>query len=264
MRALAKNPAERFSTMDDLRHAFLSDGLPISAGGPASGGTRRYPSNPGGTLVAPSGARAGHAATTFSSVSSQIDATRASGKGRTGLVVGALVLAAAAAGTYFLVIRARGATDQSGSAGEAEEQTTDHATAPLAPPRPAATVTVRFEAEPSGAHVLRATDDKDLGATPLELTLPRNGGNPIYVFRLDGYQEQTLSADLTKSQTVRAKLDKLDKLDRPPAPPPTRAVDKADRGENAAPSATSTKHATTRKTGKTTPMDNDGLATPTF
>ena len=75
-------------------------------------------------------------------------------------------------------------------------------------------VTILFESEPPGAHVARVTDEKDLGAVPFELKLPRAGGKPEYRFHLDGYQDQTLAADLASNLTLKATLEKM------PAPPP--------------------------------------------
>ena len=122
-------------------------------------------------------------------------------------------------------------------------------------------VTIRFESEPAGAHVARVTDDKDLGAVPFEIKLPRAGGKPEYRFHLEGYQDQTLTADLASDQTLSATLEKT----APPAagagrrrrPRPRRAR------RDAAP--TGTRPRTTRRARRTRVAgDDDGLATPKF
>ena len=54
------------------------------------------------------------------------------------------------------------------------------------------TVTIRFEAEPAGAHVFRKKDDKDLGVVPVEIQLAKDAAKAgpdalAYVLRLPGY-----------------------------------------------------------------------------
>ena len=281
MRALSKEAPARFSTMEDLRKALLGDGSLVGAGVAPAGGTQAYPARGGSTLVEPM-----KAATTFSSMTSEKDLVPA--KSRSGLVVGALLVAAAGAATYFLVSR-RAPSHQPEEAASARDNGAESAPAaapgaaagsPPAPspspsrpaaatPTPKATVTIRFESEPPGVHVFRATDDKDLGTTPLELTLPRHGGKPSYVFRRAGYQEQALTAELDADRTLRATLEKnpAEKKAAPPAATPARpSADKErdqdrERDEASRPAAAPKK---TRKPGKSGSMDQDGLAIPTF
>jgi hypothetical protein len=112
------------------------------------------------------------------------------------------------------------------------------------------TVTLRFEAEPAGAHVYRKKDDKDMGVVPLEMQVPRETGKPSeatsYVFRLPGYRDVALVAEATTDRTLHVSLDKT------AAPPPANAADKK-RGGGA-------RRAVKRKN----PVDEDGLATPSF
>jgi hypothetical protein len=120
-------------------------------------------------------------------------------------------------------------------------------------------VTVRFESEPAGAHVARVTDEKDLGPAPFEIKLPRAGGKPEYRFHLDGYQDQTLTADLASDQTVKAALEK-NPAPPPPATPPPPAAPAAHAETPHRPAATP--HHTSRPARPS--GDDDGLATPKF
>jgi PEGA domain len=268
MKALAKNASDRFANMDELRHALVAaDTLPLASAA-GSGGTRAYParSASGRTLVGPGPAKA---ATTFSSVSSQIDHLNPVRKGRSGLVVGALVLAAAGAATFLVVARRGGSgsghppvTNPTGESAAAGEQ------APGAPAAPSATVTVRFESEPAGVHVFRVFDDRDLGATPLEVKLPRDGGKPVYVFKREGYQDQTLTADLSADRTLRVQLEKTTPIGPAPAvlsAPGAGAEKAAEKGEaTPARNPTSTTKRTRKPARSGAATDQDGLATPTF
>jgi hypothetical protein len=210
-------------------------------------------------------------------MTSELDLVPAT-KSRAALVVGALLVAAAGAATYVVVVR-RGASREPSEVRTAGVAAGSAATArgvgpaslnPVAPTA-AATVTIRFEAEPAGVHVYRATDEKDLGAAPLELTLPRHGGKPAYIFRREGYRDQTLTADLEADRTLRATLEKA----APPPAAPARASDgERDRAqdgdpEEAAPRPGASKKSRSearepRKPARSNSMDQDGLATPTF
>lgn len=258
MRALAKDAPARYSTMEDLRKALLGDGSLVGVGVAPAGGTQAYPARSGSTVVAPI-----KAATTFSSMTSEIDDDLTPAhKSRAGLVVGALLVAAAAAATYFLVVRRAGSGDSSavassgaapGPSAAAGAGTAPPPAAPPVAPAVPATVTIRFEAKPAGVHVYRATDDRDLGAAPLELTLPRHGGTPVYVFRREGYLEQTLTAELDTDRTLRVKLEKA-------APPPAALT--SEKGRDTETKAETKAEAKKPRRGPAN--DQDGLATPTF
>ena len=231
MKSLAKDPRDRFASMEELREAFLADGLPL----PAAGRTQSYRSRPGATKVVPTQA----SSTTLSASPGQIEGDAAPARrGRSGLVIVALALAASgAAATYLFVVK--GGKSAGGAASGDSEANPPSATAPAPTPAggksadsPAVsktltskTVTIRFESDPPGAHVVRASDDKELGVVPFELKLPRAGGKPEYLFRLDGYRDQILAIELGSDQTLRAKLEKLAPEPAPAAaaPPPTPA-----------------------------------------
>ena len=105
------------------------------------------------------------------------------------------------------------------------------------------TVTLRFEADPPGAHVFNKQDDKDLGVVPVEVQLPKNEGDEItYVFRLPGYRDKTLNAGSAADRTFHVSLEKAAAL----------AGDAKKKSTHRSP-----------KRAKTH-VDEDGLATPSF
>jgi hypothetical protein len=118
------------------------------------------------------------------------------------------------------------------------------------PPVPAKkTVTIRFEAEPAGAHGFRKKDDKDLGVVPVELQLAKDAGKAgpdalLYVLRLPGYKDRPLTADVNMDRTFHVSLEKV------PAAVDTK---KGKQGGG---------HHVTKKPRN--PVDEDGLATPSF
>ena len=69
------------------------------------------------------------------------------------------------------------------------------------------TVTIRFEADPPGAHVFRKKDNSDLGVVPVELQLAKDAAKAgpdglTYVLRLPGYRERLLVADVATDRTL--------------------------------------------------------------
>jgi serine/threonine protein kinase len=264
MRSLAKNVDDRFATMEELRGALLGQVAfePISAFTPVSAGRTGSTLSPaarlkaGGTMVYPSPG----SSTTLSSSTSEIeDDLRPTRKSRAGLTI-AVVAAVAAAGAAAFVLFGRpapGATAKTGVTGP-----------PAQEPPAAQTVTVRFEAEPAGAHVFRLTDDRDLGAVPLTIKLPRAGGRPQYVFRLGGYKDQAMSADLGADTTLRASLEKQAPAPAREAPPPEpgKLADKtADQPDNHGepPRKRAPAHRS-RQPHSGAASDEDGLAIPSF
>ena len=94
-------------------------------------------------------------------------------------------------------------------------------------------------------------DDQDLGVVPVEIQLPRavvkKGEAPAYVYRLPGYRDMALTADPSTNRTIHVSLDKL-------APPANEGGKRRGAGGHHV--------ATGRKTKN--PVDEDGLATPSF
>ena len=94
------------------------------------------------------------------------------------------------------------------------------------------TVTIRFEAEPAGAHVFRKKDDKDLGVVPVEIQLAKDAAKAgpdalAYVLRLPGYKERPLTADVSMDRTFHVSLEKaaapVDEEEQEHRPPAARA-----------------------------------------
>jgi hypothetical protein len=165
------------------------------------------------------------------------------------------------AGTAVFVTR-KGTSGGASANSPTEAAVGGERTAAVAPSPPAAakTVTIRFEASPPGAHVFRATDEKDLGAVPFELKLPRDGGRPEYLFRLEGYKDQTLDVQLASDQTVRATLEKIAAPPPTPPPAPTSAAPPGHPPSPARPPSPPRRH----RPANPSNADEDGLATPKF
>ena len=248
MKSLAKEPDARFANMEDFRKALTGEiklSLPQrSAGAPGSGRM----GHPGGLSMYP------RASTTLSSASSAIDEPLeevARGSRGKWLGLGALVVGGGIAAVLLLP----GGKPKPAPAAATTRQPAPAALAP--PPAPAApplkkAVTLRFEAEPAGAHVFSRTDGRDLGVVPVEVQLAKEGtkkGGPLaYVYRLAGYRDLALSADPNADRTYHVSLEKL------PAPAPEPSKHKA----SSAPSH----HVGGKKSRN--PVDEDGLATPSF
>jgi hypothetical protein len=105
--------------------------------------------------------------------------------------------------------------------------------------------------------VIRASDDSDLGPVPVELKLPKDGGKPEFVFKLEGYKDKTLGADLSRDRTLHVSLHK------DAAPAPTPVVGPPTKAAPVSPPADSHKRSPSRRRNRIAP-DEDGLATPNF
>jgi serine/threonine-protein kinase len=243
MRALAKDPAGRFPGMDEFRKALVGE---VKLAIPATSGGRRSLNSQVMTMST-------KASTTLSSASSEIDEEPLGlpvqrRRWLWGVVGGGVAVAAA---VFLLMPKS---APQSASTAAAKVDKPAAPAASTAPPPPVApplkrTVMLRFEADPAGAHVYRKKDDKDMGVVPLEMQVPREAGKPgegtSYVFRLPGYKDIALVADATTDRTLHVSMDKL------AAPPPPAAQDKKRLPG----------HHVAKKRG---PVDEDGLATPSF
>jgi eukaryotic-like serine/threonine-protein kinase len=241
MRSLQKEPRDRFESMEEFRKALV--GEVKLAGVPARPGAARA------SNLATTQAMSPKASTTLSSASSEIDGDLE--PPRRSWKVPAIVGGVAAAAIVAFVAMPKGnkeaAAPQAAMPAPAPTApVVPPPVAPLAPPAPK-TVTLRFEAEPSGAHLFAKKDGKDLGEIPVELQLPKGTGSSDYVFRLAGYKDVSLAAKQTADRTMHVSLEKV------AAPPPTQAA--ADKH-----------HAPAHHGGgkKKTPIDEDGLATPSF
>jgi eukaryotic-like serine/threonine-protein kinase len=235
MKSLAKEPDARFPNMEEFRKAVVGE---IRLSGPMPTGARRAASS---TMAQTMSAKA---STTLSSASSEIDEIAFDRPARrTKMAVGVVVGLVAVAGIAFLV-----APKSKPAPAPAAASTAPVPAAVVTPPPTAAvlkkTVTLRFEADPPGAHVFNKDDDKDLGVVPVEIQLPKDEGDEVgYVFRLAGYRDKALSANASADRTFHVSLEKT------PAPGGDGNKKKAGhRGPKKA----------------KTHVDEDGLATPSF
>jgi hypothetical protein len=97
--------------------------------------------------------------------------------------------------------------------------------------------------------VFRKKDDKDLGVVPVEIQLAKDAAKMgpdalSYVLRLPGYKERPLTADVNTDRTFHVSLEKA-------AAAPDPKKNKGGGGH----------HGPRRPRN---PVDEDGLATPSF
>jgi eukaryotic-like serine/threonine-protein kinase len=236
MRSLQKEPRDRFESMEEFRKALVGE---VKLTG--------LPARPGAARTSPMSttqAMSSKASTTLSSASSEIDGDLA--PARRNWKVPAIVGGVAAVAIIALV-----AMPKSQKAAPPQAAMPAPApSAPVAPPPPVAppapkTVTLRFEAEPSGAHLFAKKDGKDLGEIPVEIQIPKGTAASDYVFRLAGYKDVSLVAKPNADRTMHVSLEKV------AAPAAAPASDKRRPAAH---------HAGKKKT----PIDEDGLATPSF
>jgi serine/threonine-protein kinase len=241
MKSLQKEPRDRFQSMDEFRKALVGE-VKVAAVPAARTTAVRSPAVSSTQTLSPK------TATTLSSASSEIDDALTPPSARNWKVLAAVGVAAAIGGIALLVVPK--GHDKPAPAPQAALPAP--APSPVAPPAVAApaakTVTLRFEAEPSGAHVFAKKDGKDLGEIPVELQVPKGTQSADYLFRLAGYREVALTAKPNADRTLHVSLEKL--------PPP-------------APTASEAKHRTPAHHGgggkhPKSPVDEDGLATPSF
>jgi eukaryotic-like serine/threonine-protein kinase len=241
MKCLQKEPRDRFQSMDEFRKALVGEVKLAPA--PARSTAVRSSAVSSTQTISP------RTSTTLSSASSEIDDAVRPASVRNWKVMAAIGVAAAIGGVALLVVPK--SHDKPAPAPQAAAPAPAPAAIAPAPPvaPPAAkTVTLRFEAEPEGAHVFAKKDGKDLGESPVELQLPKSAEPSAYLFRLAGYREVALSAKPNADRTLHVSLEKL----AAPAP----AASEANKHRAAA-------HHGGGKHSKS-PVDEDGLATPSF
>jgi serine/threonine-protein kinase len=241
MKSLQKEPRDRFQSMDDFRKALVGEVKLAATAQVRAPGAR--PSAMSAQTIS------SKASTTLSSASSEIEDSLQPAGGRNWKVIGA-VGGLAAIGVIALVAMPK--SHDKPAAPQAALPAPAPTPPPVAPPPvapPAAkTVTLRFEAEPAGVHLFAKKDGKDLGEAPVEIQVAKGNQASDYTFRLAGYKEISLAAKPNADRTLHVSLEKL------PAAAPA-----ADASKRHAPAH----HATGGKKTKS-PVDEDGLATPSF
>jgi serine/threonine-protein kinase len=241
MKSLAKEPAERFQSMDDFRKALT--------------GEVRLPAPPvrlgaGATQIAPTQTMSPKAATTLSSAISELDDSLARpARTRKLALLGGGALAAIL--LVVILMPKKHAVVEAPPHPAALAPRPAVVEPPPEPPAPKApaTVTIRFETDPAGAHVIDQKDGTDLGTVPVEVQLPKGGDASKYTLRLAGYREVPLTAKPTADRTMHVVLDKV------PAPSAPAVASEPSRHRAPAP------HHTRRARSV---IDEDGLATPSF
>jgi serine/threonine protein kinase len=197
LRALVKDPAHRFQTMEQLVRALEGGTLPAT--GPPLPGTDQ-PSTPT--------ADPGLPLTTLSGSPSAVGRQGARGgtRRRVSLIVGALTLVAT---VYLGVSRARREPAQASPRADAPPAPAAEATAakPTAAPVPA--VAVRLTSEPAGARVVRETDGALVGVTPLETTWPSTAGVQKLRLERDGYRVESVIVPLDRDVDLTFPLKAL-------------------------------------------------------
>jgi serine/threonine protein kinase len=240
MKSLAKEPRDRFQTMEEFRKALVGE-VKLAVAPTRVGSSGRTASAAMATqTLSPK------ASTTLSSASSEIDDSLGRpGRQKRMIAIGGGIAAAVVIGLLLL--------PKDHPKAEIPQATlpapAPPATAPVAAPPIKKTVTIRFEADPAGSHVFRKKDDKDLGEAPVEVQLPKGGDKSEYLLRLGGYREVALVADPSADRTMHVSLNKLNGTESVPA---------GDAGRKHG-----AHHGVASKRPKN-PVDEDGLATPSF
>ncbi|HEX4404403.1 MAG TPA: serine/threonine-protein kinase [Polyangia bacterium] len=254
MKSLNKELDDRFPSMEDFRKSLLGE-VAITGAAPKPAAKRPGSIGAATRSLAPTQTMSPQAqSTTLSSASSEIDDELAKPKRKTGVIVGVVGGLAAAAVVAVLVLSKSG-NSGSTDAPKSTSASTAAMPAPVVPPAPPpkTTVTVRFEAIPAGAHVVRKSDGHDLGASPLDVKLAHNGPGTDYVVKKDGYKDFAVTADLSEDNTVHVALEKIE---APPAPTAAKVEPEKKKQSSGG-------HRPAKRHGGAVP-DEDGLATPSF
>ena len=216
LKALAKNPEERYADMGELQAALKSSGGFQVPTVPDPAGRR--------TLTARVASRP-HDTTFTTGTGERVNdppprADRGVG-GKAALVFGLLVVAG---GGYFVLAGRKSEAPVSAAAPDPGKSAATSAPAatgltprpvdPVAQAKPAATklpagrepVTLRISSQPAGATVVDGAG-QSLGVTPLVLTRPRGSALDLRV-RKEGYQASARTVSLTADQTVELTLER--------------------------------------------------------
>jgi serine/threonine-protein kinase len=217
MKALAKDPNERFQSAADMRAALRS----------MSSVTTFSPRQTAAAVPTVGGAKS--PPTTFRTATgevSSLNATMAEGpearrtKSRRGVVIGGVTAAAAIAVVAVVVVTRGDKTPDATAAIAAPAATASAVTPPPAPPapkpathetRPAAPaqILVRLSSEPVGALVSDAKRGVVIGATPFEQRFDRKTGTLGVRLSKDGFANQDLEIPLGADFDKNVRLERV-------------------------------------------------------
>jgi hypothetical protein len=223
--------------MDEFRKALTGE---VKLPAPA------VPVGAGATQIAPAPPSSVRTATTLSSATSELDGSVGAPRTRKLALIGG---GAVAAIVLILLLLPKKHPDTAPPVAATPAPVEAPAPAPPPPPMPQepAKVTIRFETDPPGAHVIDQKDGKDLGAVPLEVRLAKGSDPSKYTLRLAGYRDVPLTAKPTDDRTMHVVLDKIPAAAPAPAPASERRR--------------TAHHSSSRRRSV---IDEDGLATPSF
>ncbi len=190
LRALAKDPAQRFQTMDELSRELAGGGA-TSATPP----TPRVPAADAGISATMPAASHTTLSASASIIERELTATR--GRRRGPLVVAAL--AVAAVGGYVVFSRAHREPEPAAQPVVARPAAPAPAPVPpVAPPvaKAISTIVVKLTSDPAGARVVRERDGALVGFTPLKETWPSSSGSEKLRLDKDGYRSESLIVPL--------------------------------------------------------------------
>ena len=106
--------------------------------------------------------------------------------------------------------------------GDGKDNPTPSAEPGAVAPLLASKVTWTVSSEPTGAAVVRATDQRILGKTPWRSEQPASSGSTVLILRLPGYADRVVTIDQTANAVVKESLVAL--VTTPAAPLPVAAA----------------------------------------
>jgi serine/threonine-protein kinase len=198
LRALAKEPDERFASADEL----------IAALQPGPSGA--YPHVTGAPIAAPTGVLpSANRPTTLSSATGLTQTTAASPRRRGAFLVGGVAVVAIGAAVAFAATRAARSSDVAESpavaapapapaaptnARPAAPAPAPVATTPIAPAtHPPVPITVHVTSQPPGADVYLMPAGVRIGATPLDHAMPPIDGEVVLIVKKAGYLDRQIA-----------------------------------------------------------------------
>jgi serine/threonine-protein kinase len=230
LRAMAKDPAERYASMSELAndlslllegiapHLLVPPGSAPHAARPTPSGLVRPSQPPFSTPATPVTATALPAAATLDDVDT-IPRTRS----KTGVIAAALavLVLGGAAAAFVLFRQAPPPPAAAAPAAPAARAVPAPAVARPAPPAPAAEARVVIvDTEPPQARIFK--DGVEVGTTPEEVKVPA-GSKAILVLKKDGYVEEMVTVDPALGHKVLVKLEKEHAAGKGQPAPPRRA-----------------------------------------